>query len=101
MWPPHGPLFDCGLADNTSFSIRSGNGEMKEQLEQIRARAMQELADGAGEEQVEAVRVRVLGRSGELTEIMRRMPEMPREERPAIGRLVNEIKNELEARIAL
>jgi phenylalanyl-tRNA synthetase alpha chain len=29
------------------------------------------------------------------------MPEVPREERPAIGRLVNEIKNELEARVAL
>ncbi len=74
---------------------------MKEQLEQIRARALQELSDGAGEEQIEAVRVRVLGRSGELTEILRRMPEVSREERPAIGRLVNEIKNELEARVAL
>ena len=69
---------------------------MKEQLEQIRARALQELSNDASEEQIEVVRVRVLGRSGELTEIMRRMPEVPREERPAIGRLVNEIKNELE-----
>lgn len=74
---------------------------MKEQLDQIRARALNELADGAGENQIEAVRVRVLGRSGELTEIMRRMPEVPREERPAIGRLVNEIKSELEARIGV
>jgi len=74
---------------------------MKEQLEQIRARALGELADGAADAQIEAVRVRVLGRSGELTEIMRRMPEVPREERPAVGRLVNEIKNELEARIAV
>jgi phenylalanyl-tRNA synthetase alpha chain len=74
---------------------------MKEQLAEIRARALKELADGAGEDQIEAVRVRVLGRSGELTEIMRRMPEVPREERPAIGRLLNEIKNELEARIAV
>jgi phenylalanyl-tRNA synthetase alpha chain len=73
---------------------------MKEQLEQIRARALQELSNDASEEQIEAVRVRVLGRSGELTEIMRRMPDVPREERPAIGRLVNEIKNELEERIA-
>ena len=71
---------------------------MKEQLEQIRAGALQELSDAASEEQIESVRVRVLGRSGELTEIMRRMPEVPREERPAIGRLVNEIKNELEQR---
>jgi phenylalanyl-tRNA synthetase alpha chain len=73
---------------------------MKEQLEQIRVRSLNELGDGASEEQIEGVRVRVLGRSGELTEIMRRLRELPNEERPAIGRLVNEIKNELEARIA-
>ena len=73
---------------------------MKEQLEQIRTRALKELSDGASEDQIDTVRVRVLGRSGELTEIMRHMPEVPREERPAIGRLVNEIKNELEERIA-
>jgi phenylalanyl-tRNA synthetase alpha chain len=74
---------------------------MKKQLDEIRAKALDELAAGAGENQIEAVRVRVLGRSGELTEIMRRMPELPREERPAIGRLVNEIKGELEARIGV
>ncbi|MGH7933623.1 MAG: phenylalanine--tRNA ligase subunit alpha [Candidatus Binataceae bacterium] len=74
---------------------------MKEQLEEIRARALQELADGATEEQIENVRVRVLGRSGDLTEIMRRMREVPNTERPAIGRLVNEVKNELEGRIAV
>ena len=73
---------------------------MKEQLEQIRTRALKELAEGASEEQIDTVRVRVLGRSGELTEIMRHMPEVPRQERPAIGRLVNEIKTELEERIA-
>ena len=73
---------------------------IKEQLEQIRVRAIQELPDTASSDEIESVRVRVLGRSGELTEIMRRMPEVPREDRPAIGRLVNEIKNELEQRIA-
>ncbi|HKV55710.1 MAG TPA: phenylalanine--tRNA ligase subunit alpha [Candidatus Binataceae bacterium] len=73
---------------------------MKEQLEEIRTRALAQLADQASEEQIEAVRVRILGRAGELTEIMRRMPEVPREDRPAIGRLVNEIKSQLEARIA-
>jgi phenylalanyl-tRNA synthetase alpha chain len=73
---------------------------MKEQLEEIRARAIAELEAGASDAQIEAVRVRVLGRSGELTEIMRRMREVPNEGKPAIGRLVNEIKSELEARIA-
>lgn len=73
---------------------------MKEQLEEIRARAIAELEAGASDAQIEAVRVRVLGRSGELTEIMRRMREVPNEGKPAIGRLINEIKGELEARIA-
>ena len=50
---------------------------MKEQLEEIRARALAELGDGASEAQIEEVRVRVLGRAGELTEIMRRMREVP------------------------
>jgi len=87
------------IEHNSDGAIADGIG-MKEQLEEIRARALQQLVDGASEDQIESVRVRVLGRSGELTEIMRRMPEVAREERPAIGRLVNEIKNELEARIA-
>ncbi|HEY6419941.1 MAG TPA: phenylalanine--tRNA ligase subunit alpha [Candidatus Binataceae bacterium] len=72
---------------------------MKEQLEEIRRRAMAELGDDAGESSIEAVRVRVLGRSGELTEIMRGMREVPQAERPAIGQLINQIKREVETRI--
>jgi phenylalanyl-tRNA synthetase alpha chain len=74
---------------------------MKEQLEQIRNRALAELGVGATETQIENVRVRVLGRTGELTEIMRQMREVPNAERPAMGRLVNEIKIAIEERIAL
>ena len=72
---------------------------MREQLEALRAAAMAELGDGASAEQIEAVRVRVLGRGGELTEMMRRMREVAAEERPAIGQLVNQIKREIESRI--
>src|ERR1039457_2128101 len=72
---------------------------MREQLEEIRRRAIAELADDAGEAQIDAVRVRVLGRSGELTEIMRGMREVPNAERPAIGQLINQIKREVETRI--
>jgi phenylalanyl-tRNA synthetase alpha chain len=79
----------------------AGDAPMKEQLEAIRSRALGELADGATEAQIEAVRVRVLGRAGELTEIMRGMREVPAAEKPLVGRLVNEIKSELEARIAV
>ena len=55
---------------------------MKEQLEEIRRRAMAELGDDADEAQIDAVRVRVLGRSGELTEIMRGMREVPERRAP-------------------
>ncbi|HXW82781.1 MAG TPA: hypothetical protein VEJ86_00110 [Candidatus Binataceae bacterium] len=72
---------------------------MKEQLETIRSRALEELGDDAPADRIEAVRVRVLGRAGELTEIMRRMREVPPAEKPVIGQLVNEIKREVEARI--
>ena len=72
---------------------------MKEQLEAIRTRALAELGDGASAEQIENVRVAVLGRSGELTTIMRGMRDVPAAERPAIGQLINEIKRELESRI--
>jgi phenylalanyl-tRNA synthetase alpha chain len=72
---------------------------MREQLEALRATAMAELGDGASAEQIEAVRVRVLGRGGELTDVMRRMREVAAEDRPAIGQLVNQIKREIESRI--
>src|SRR3984893_12491728 len=72
---------------------------MREQLEALRAAAMAELGDGASAEQIEAVRVRVLGRGGELTDVMRRMREVAAGDGPAIGQLVNQIKREIESRI--
>jgi phenylalanyl-tRNA synthetase alpha chain len=72
---------------------------VREQLDEIKTRAMSELADSASDEQIEAVRVRVLGRSGELTEIMRGMRNVPNAERPAMGQLINQIKREVEERI--
>jgi phenylalanyl-tRNA synthetase alpha chain len=72
---------------------------MREQLDEIKTRAMSELADSATDEQIEVVRVRVLGRSGELTEIMRGMRYVPNAERPAMGQLINQIKREVEERI--
>jgi phenylalanyl-tRNA synthetase alpha chain len=73
--------------------------KMKEKIEEIRRRALDELGDDAGVERIESVRVRVLGRAGELTEIMRAMREVPAAERPALGRLVNQVKQEIESRI--
>jgi phenylalanyl-tRNA synthetase alpha chain len=73
---------------------------MKDALEQIRARAIEALAGGGDEAAIEALRVRFLGRKGELTTVVRHMRNVAPDERPAMGVLLNQIKDEVEARIA-
>jgi len=72
---------------------------MKDALEQIRSEALADLAGGGDEAAIEALRVRYLGRKGELTTVMRHMREVAAAERPAMGALLNQIKDEIEARI--
>jgi phenylalanyl-tRNA synthetase alpha chain len=72
---------------------------MKEALEQIRNEALAALAAGSDEAAVEALRVRYLGRKGALTGVMRQLRDVPPDQRPAMGALVNQIKDEIEARI--
>lgn len=72
---------------------------MKEALEQIRTDALAALAAARDEAAIEALRVRYLGRKGELTLAMRGLRDVPAEERPAIGALVNQFKDEIEARV--
>lgn len=72
---------------------------IRQRLEDIRRQAMAELAQSASLEQIENVRVKVLGRGGELTELLRSMREVPAQERPAIGQLANQVKRDIEERI--
>jgi phenylalanyl-tRNA synthetase alpha chain len=72
---------------------------MKDALEQTRAAALAALAASADEAAIEAVRIRYLGRKGEFTTVMRGLRDVAAEDRPAIGALVNQIKDDIEARI--
>jgi phenylalanyl-tRNA synthetase alpha chain len=72
---------------------------MKEALEEIRAAARAALAEAGDEAAVEAVRVRFLGRKGELTTVVRLMRDVPADERPAMGALLNAVKDEVETRL--
>ncbi len=56
--------------------------------------AAQAAADAAA---LEAVRIQYLGRNGRLPEIMKGLKDVPPAERPEVGRLANELKNELQA----
>lgn len=66
-------------------------------LKTIEEEALQELEAVENEEQLEAWRVRYLGRKGKVTLAIRRLQELPPEERPAYGRAVNALKERLQA----
>jgi len=73
---------------------------MRAALERIRQAALADLETCESPAALEDIRVRVLGRKGELTAVLRGMREIPEAERPAMGELANTIKAEIEDRIA-
>lgn len=73
---------------------------MKEKLEAIRAEALAALENADIEQDIEGLRVKFLGKKGELTAILKQMGGLSPEERPKMGQLVNEAKQELENKIA-
>jgi phenylalanyl-tRNA synthetase alpha chain len=72
---------------------------VKADLERIRQTALAELERCSDEVALEELRVRYLGRKGELTAVLRGMRDVPEAERPAMGALVNTVKAEVEAAI--
>ena len=72
---------------------------MKEQLEAIRKSALDAIAGAGGAGDLEALRVRYLGKKGELTAVLKQMGKLSAEERPVIGQLANEVRARLEAGI--
>ena len=72
---------------------------MKEQLEKIRQLAEAELAECNSAEALEALRVKYLGKKGELTAILKQMGGLSAEERPVIGQLANEVRAFIENEI--
>lgn len=72
---------------------------MKKKLEQIKAAAQKAIAEAADEKGIDDIRVRFLGKKGELTAILKQMGGLSPEERPIIGQLANKIRAELEENI--
>lgn len=70
---------------------------MVEQLDRLEEEAMAALEAVADEEALAAWRSAYLGRTGQVTEAVKALGTLPREERPAYGRRVNEVKHALEA----
>ena len=73
---------------------------MKEQIEQIRISAKDEILKVDSLQSLVDLKVKYLGKKGELTSVLRGMGALSAEERPVIGSLVNEVRDELEALIS-
>jgi len=72
---------------------------MKEQLEQIRLQAIAALDTAATPAELEDLRVKVLGKKGELTAVLKQMGKLSAEERPVMGQIANSIRSEIEAKL--
>ncbi|MBQ5765456.1 MAG: phenylalanine--tRNA ligase subunit alpha [Clostridia bacterium] len=73
---------------------------MQQKLEQIKAAALAELASAEDSKAVEELRVRYLGKKGEITAILKQMGSLSPEERPKMGQLANEVRADIENAIS-
>ncbi len=73
---------------------------MKTQLESIRAAALAAIAEAEDGKAVEELRVKYLGKKGEITAILKQMGSLSAEERPVMGQLANEVRAAIESAIA-
>ena len=73
---------------------------MREKLQKIREEALLALTGAKGAEELEELRVKYLGKKGELTAILKQMGGLSAEERPKMGALANEVRSAIENSLA-
>lgn len=72
---------------------------MKEQIKQIKEKSIEEIEKTKDLKTLNEIKVKYLGKKGELTAVLRGMGNLSPEERPIIGGLVNEVRDLLNAKI--
>ncbi len=72
---------------------------MKQQLENIRQQALAALENAASPAALEELRVKFLGKKGELTAVLKMMGKLSAEERPIMGAMANTVRAEIEAKL--
>lgn len=70
---------------------------IQEDLEQIRQEAKEKLEKAATAEEINELRVALLGRKGRITGILKGMKDVAKEDRPKVGQMVNEARSTIEA----
>ncbi len=72
---------------------------MKPEILRIKKEALEKLSAVSSEEELEKIRVSLLGRKGEVTALLKGLKDLSPEERPAAGKLINDLKAEIERAI--
>ncbi len=68
---------------------------MRERLEQLRSEGLTSIAEADAEGGLKAIEVELLGRKGAITGLLKTLGTLPADERPVIGQLANQVKQEL------
>ncbi|WP_147532573.1 phenylalanine--tRNA ligase subunit alpha [Bacillus marasmi] len=72
---------------------------MQERLTELQAEALQKIEQAANLKELNDIRVSYLGKKGPITEVLRGMGKLSAEERPKMGALVNEVREEIATKI--
>ena len=72
---------------------------MKELMQGLRDSSIKAILEADDIELLESLRVKYLGKKGELTGILRQMGKLSAEERPVMGQLANQLRGDIEAAI--
>ena len=72
---------------------------MRELMQALREASVRAILEAEDAERLENLRVKYLGKKGELTAILRQMGKLSAEERPAMGQLANQLRAEIESAI--
>lgn len=72
---------------------------MIEKLEKIKALASEEIGKAYESKELEEIRIKLLGKKGQLTAILKEMGSLSKEDRPKMGKIVNELREDIEAKL--
>ncbi|MBO5088025.1 MAG: phenylalanine--tRNA ligase subunit alpha [Lachnospiraceae bacterium] len=72
---------------------------MKEKLEAIKAEALAKIESANDLDALNDIKVAVLGKKGELTAVLKSMKDVPAEERPMVGQMVNDARTAIEEKL--
>ncbi|KRN59142.1 phenylalanine--tRNA ligase subunit alpha [Limosilactobacillus secaliphilus] len=72
---------------------------IREKLEELRDQGLADIQKTADLDSINKIRVRLLGKKGPITNVLRGMKDLSAEERPQVGKFANQIKQDLQAKL--